>query len=399
MNNLNDMKFPKIFSHLCENNISNYNNKDDDDYVNIQSEDIYQSSDENDTHHSVLRLRNKDNLFDKNKFKEQTNMNSQLVQTSFNDGTTIPLENKQNNLNPKLKISKPINPLYCSIDEKKAVNKSMTFHINKNANNFQENSFEGNNYYQLKKDYMKQRKNNSNKVYEKNIPNKQQHNSFNTVFFDLNCCNKTIKDKIKLKTDIKKLIFNNNKDSYEDKCKMIKNINKHEMINRSSGHGMFLYNYNFRNNQRSVKNVQKRMQLDESDEQEKIQINLRKINWFGKKSNKRSVNIFFHKSFFKMTYEDYKELQKKNKEEKLKENKINYYIKQLYEKSSKWKEKIVKLKDKNNTKLNEKQKCKKTTYIIKERNDNNRNINPSTYLCDINQKNKVKVGGALIKTI
>jgi hypothetical protein len=398
MNNLNDMKFPKIFSHLCENNISNYNNKDDVDYVNIQSEDIYQSSDENDIHHSVLRHRNKEDLFETNKFKEQTNMNSQLVQTSFNDGT-IPLDNKQNNLSPKLKISKPINPLYCSIDEKNAVNKSMTFHINKNAINFKENSFEGNNYYQLKKDYMKQRKNNSNKVYEKNIPNKQLHNSFNTVFFDLNCCNKTIKDKIKLKTDIKKLIFNNNKDSYEDKCKMIKNINKHEMINRSSGHGMFLYNYNFRNNQRSMKNIQKRMQLDESDEQEKIQINLRKINWFGKKSNKGSVNIFFRKSFFKMTYEDYKELQKKNKEKKLKENKINYHIKQLYEKSSKWKEKIVKLKDKNNKKMNEKQKCEKIKYIIKERNDNNKNINPSTHLCNMNQKNKVKVEGALVKTI
>jgi hypothetical protein len=148
-----------------------------------------------------------------------------------------------------------------------------------------------------------------------------------------------------------------------------------------------------------MKNIQKRMQLDESDEQEKIQINLRKINWFGKKSNKGSVNIFFRKSFFKMTYEDYKELQKKNKEKKLKENKINYHIKQLYEKSSKWKEKIVKLKDKNNKKMNEKQKCEKTKYIIKERNDNNKNINPSTHLCNMNQKNKVKVEGALVKTI
>ena len=173
-------------------------------------------------------------------------------------------------------------------------------------------------------------------------------------------------------------------------------MTKNEMINRSSGHGMFLYNYNFRNNRRSMNNIHKRMNLDESNEQDKIQINLRKINWFGKQRNKRPVNILFHKTFLKMTFEDYKKLQTKNKEEQLKAKTINANTKQLYKKSSKRKEQVFKLKNKNNEKTNGKQSCEKIRYIISE--INNKINNARTHLYNINQKRK-QVEGTSVKTI
>ena len=89
---------------------------------------------------------------------------------------------------------------------------------------------------------------------------------------------------------------------------MIKNITKHEMITRSSGQGIFLYTNNFLNEQRSIRDINKQLQIEEMNEQDKMQINLRKNNVFDKKRQDKPIGVLFTKTFLKMTYDDYKNL-------------------------------------------------------------------------------------------
>jgi hypothetical protein len=247
----------------------------------------------------------------------------------------------------------------------------------------------------LHQGYMTRHEQFYSKLLEKNLYNKQHHDAFKTTHFDTSCFNKTTQDKIKLKTDIKKLIFNNNKETYEDRCKMIKNITKHEMMNRSSGQGMFLYTNNFRNEQRSIREINKQIQLEEMNDKHKMQINLRKTNVFDKKRNDKPIGIFFTKTFMKMTYDEYKNIQRKKVIEQFKEKEMNSQIKQLYG---------IKENGNNNTYDEScyKRKGKKIGKNIDNMGYmkdkvNSRGILPKTHLDNFNQIRDKRLEEALIK--
>ena len=416
MDNSHELKLPHIYTHGNDNNnnvldhhndaIENDNN-DDDDYVNIHTDNDNAISHRNDiqtdikhiihnrTHENVNTNCNNDNdVFLTDKIKEQPILTtSHVVQTSTTHAQTIPFNSLIINLKETPTLPKPINPLFFIINSTKPANKSMNFQMNpgliRTTDNDKETLLEES---LLPQGYMTKHEQFYSKLLEKNIYNKQHHDAFKATYFDTNCFNKTTRDKIKLKTDIKKLIFNNNKETYEDRCKMIKNINKHEMINRSSGQGMFLYTNNFRNEQRSIREMNKQLQIEEMNEQDKMQINLRKTNVFDKKRNDKPIGIFFTKTFLKMTYDDYKNLQRNKVIKQLQEKQFNSQIKQLYG-----------MTDNVNRTLNE--SCKRKRKHVKEievmgymkDNDNSRGIKPTTHLDNFNQIRDLRLEEALIK--
>ena len=164
-----------------------------------------------------------------------------------------------------------------------------------------------------------------------NMYNKQHHNSLKATTFE-DIFNKSDADRIKIKTDIKKLIFNNNKNSFEDNVKLIKDLTKNEMINRSSGKGMFLFNTNFRNDQRLYRYYKNKQLEKERNNRDLMSINLRKNNFLEVKKFDRSAEVFFARTFMKMTYEDYKIIQNEKQKQKKLHKMVNTKYQKMYEK-------------------------------------------------------------------
>ena len=71
-------------------------------------------------------------------------------------------------------------------------------------------------------------------MYEKNLFNKTHHNFLKSQNFE-GCSNKIAENKIKIRSDIKKIIFNNN-DNKENNINVNKNLNKSEKKQRSASH-------------------------------------------------------------------------------------------------------------------------------------------------------------------
>jgi hypothetical protein len=411
-NNSHEMKLPHIYTH---NNDVEVNVNDDNDY-DYDNEDttnrihndikhiIYNRTQDNTNGNGNSNSNSNGDVFLTDKIKEPiitataTTSPQQVAQISTH-AQTIPFNNLIINLKETPTLPKPINPLFFIINSTKPVNKTMNFQMNPGLIRTTDNDKEA--FHEettlsssLHQGYMTRHEQFYSKLLEKNLYNKQHHDAFKTTHFDTSCFNKTTQDKIKLKTDIKKLIFNNNKETYEDRCKMIKNITKHEMMNRSSGQGMFLYTNNFRNEQRSIREINKQIQLEEMNDKNKMQINLRKTNVFDKKRNDKPIGIFFTKTFLKMTYDEYKNIQRKKVIEQLKEKEMNSQIKQMYG---------IKENGNNNT---YDESCKRKGRRIGKDIDNmgymkdkvnSRGILPKTHLDNFNQIRDKRLEEALIK--
>ena len=396
-NNSHEVKLPHIYTHNNDVNDDNDDN-DNEDTTNLIHNDIKH----------IIYNRTQDNtnsngdVFLTDKIKEPiitttATTSPQHVAQISTHAQTIPFNNLIINLKETPTLPKPINPLFFIINSTKPVNKTMNFQMNPGLIRTTDNDKEAfhddtTSSTMLHQGYMTRHEQFYSKLLEKNLYNKQHHDAFKTTHFDVSCFNKTTQDKIKLKTDIKKLIFNNNKETYEDRCKMIKNITKHEMMNRSSGQGMFLYTNNFRNEQRSIREINKQIQIEEMNDKNKMQINLRKTNVFDKKRNDKPIGIFFTKTFLKMTYDEYKSIQRKKVIEQLKEKEMNSQIKQMYG-----------IKENGNKTYDE--GCKKRRKVGKDVDNmgymkdkvNSRGVLPKTYLDNFNQIRDKKLEVALIK--
>ena len=246
----------------------------------------------------------------------------------------VVLNNLIINIKENPTVPKSINPLFFIIngerpvDKEKCMNFNVNPHLKKNShlttsNSEKEEKKEDNIMLKIERE--------SEKLHEMNMYNKQHHNSLKATTFE-DIFNKSDADRIKIKTDIKKLIFNNNKNSFEDNVKLIKDLTKNEMINRSSGKGMFLFNTNFRNDQHLYRYYKNKQLEKERNNRDLMSINLRKNNFLEVKKFDRSAEVFFARTFMKMTYEDYKIIQNEKQKQKKLHKMVNTKYQKMYEK-------------------------------------------------------------------
>ena len=97
------------------------------------------------------------------------------------------------------------------------------------------------------------------------------------------------------------------------------------MINRSKGHGIF----KFRN---KIWEEKRKKFLDLQNEKDIMSINLRSSDLFGENNKiyNTSAQVFFNRTYMKMTYEDYKKIQDEKKRIKKLNDKLNMNIENLY---------------------------------------------------------------------
>ena len=343
------LKLPRINLPVIDDNIqnnqkninNNFDKETDLEYYENCLDDNNFSSNQTDMQNKISKQleKNRDkssnDLFLTDKIKEPlTSTRSNPTYTS-SQVQTVPLSNLIINLHETpTTVPKPINPMFFITNSEKPVSKNLNFKLNPGLIKTNDNDKEifSNDNYVSNKGYMTQHEKFLDKISERNLCNKQHHDAFKTFYFDTLCFNKTTNDKHKSLTDIKTIIFNNKNEHYEDKCKMIKNMTKNEMINRSIGRGMFLFHNNFRNEQKTIMALKNGIHLRETNDQEEMKINLKKTNFFDKKKSDRPLNVFFSRTFLKMTYEDYKKIQKQRMLKQLKEKEINWKYNNMYNK-------------------------------------------------------------------
>ena len=158
---------------------------------------------------------------------------------------------------------KPINPLFFIINGDKPIDKSKFINFRTNPSLFLNTSSNQKNYNTNINDAF-----NKNKI-DINILSKTP--KFST------CFNKICKDRSKLNYDIKKKIFNDKDASIEEKYKLLKDLQRNELMNRALGRGIFSCNKYFDDEKRAL-NLEKRKNFQKffEDSKEKMVINLRK---------------------------------------------------------------------------------------------------------------------------
>ena len=245
----------------------------------------------------------------------------------------VVLNNLIINIKENPTVPKSINPLFFIINGEKPVDKEKCMNFNVNPHLKKKSHLTTSNGKEEKKEdnIMLKLERESEKLHEMNMYNKQHHNSLKATTFE-DIFNKSDADRIKIKTDIKKLIFNNTSNSFEDNVKLIKDLTKNEMINRSSGKGMFLFNTNFRNDQHLFRYYKNKQLEKERNNRELMSINLRKNNFLEVKKFDRSAEVFFARTFMKMTYEDYKIIQNEKQKQKKIHKMVNTKYQKMYEK-------------------------------------------------------------------
>lgn len=177
--------------------------------------------------------------------------------------------------------------------------------------------------------YMKYIKDQFAQVKEKNM-SLIRHNSLNPSNF-INCFNNCMHNKLQVTPDIKNIIYNSSKSDYETRVKLIKNLIKTEMQNRSTGRGVFKTNYKVRTkniNKWKEQATQRRMEIEHNP----IIINLKKKEFFDQKVLDKSVDICFNRNFLRYDYDVYKADKEKKQIERNKNKEYHTNIAQLYHK-------------------------------------------------------------------
>ena len=165
-----------------------------------------------------------------------------------------------------------------------------------------------------------------------NLFNKTHHDFLKTYNFK-NCFNKPTDDKIKIISDVKKLIYHSKTNNIEENAKIIKQIERSEMMNRSLGHGIFKYRNKFEKERKNLWEKKKKEFIEDQNEEGKMNINLKKPNLFEEnKIYDRASQVFFTRTYMKMTYEDYKKIQEEKKNYKKLNDELNMKIERLYKK-------------------------------------------------------------------
>lgn len=299
-------------------------------------------------------LANSNDLFLTDKIREQYSNNNLAPPILFND-MIINMKEKPNG-------PKSINPLFFiingekNIDKEKCLNFQTNPHLLRTTKTFS-NMTEAS---KCSDNLMTLIEKENDKIHSQNIFNKQHHESLKTANLR-GVFNKASTDKVKLKTDLKKLIFNNNSNYYENNVKLIKDLTKNEMINRSSGKGIFLFNSNFRNDQHLLRSYKNEIRLQKLSKSNSLSINLRKNNFFEPKKYDNTAQVFFARTYMKMTYQDYKIIQEQKHQQKAQSTKYNKKFQKMYEK------KQIENKKSNNNILN-KMRDYKVEKSLKEAN-------------------------------
>lgn len=255
-----------------------------------------------------------------NRLKEEHNYeaftNPNILKPYYLNKLCIDIEEQQLN-NPK-----SINPLFFLINGWKKINKEKYRNIPVNYKTV--SSF---NLKNSDDDYMEYIQKQFDQLQQKKFIN-SFHESVKTTTF-LNCFNKCMKDKLKTKTDWKKVIFNNPKDKYETKVNLIKDIIKTEMTNRSIGKGIFNTHIKFKN--RRMSNWKEYVNEKKKENRENcLSIDLQKKECFGKKPLNKAAEVFFNRNFLRLTFDSYKQQKEEKEIEKKRTKEINLDFKKMY---------------------------------------------------------------------
>ena len=264
--------------------------------------------------------------------------NKSIIKVENGESVPIDFEKLVINLKDKTDQPKPINPLFFIINGEKPLNKEKMLNYKTNPQFFPTtipykdkiNNIKSNLIDKTKFSYMRKLEEENEMLHKINLFNKTHHDFLKTYNFK-NCFNKPTDDKIKIISDVKKLIFHSKTNNIEDNAKIIKQIERSEIINRSLGHGIFKYRNKFEKERKNL--WEKKKQEFIEDQKEKMNINLKKNNLFEEnKIYDRSSQVFFTRTYMKMTYEDYKKIQEEKKNYKKLNDELNMKIERLYKK-------------------------------------------------------------------
>ena len=227
------------------------------------------------------------------------------------------------NLKDEKNKPKPINPLFFVINGDKPIDKSKFINFRTNPSLFTSTMNKKNLMINLQ-DYFG-KKNNKTDI---NILSKTP--TFAT------CFNKACENKQKLNYDLKKTIFNDKNTVTEEKYRLLKDLQRNELMNRALGRGIFSCNKYFDDEKRALA-IQKRHEfeifLEES--KEKLAINLRTHEDFfdDKKKSYFDSQKFITRDYLPVVKDESKknEGNKEFKEiERLKPGRINRKVESLY---------------------------------------------------------------------
>ena len=257
-------------------------------------------------------------------------------------GETVPIDFEKLviNLKDKTDQPKPINPLFFIINGEKPLNKEKMINYKTNPQFFpttipykdKVNNIKSNLIDKTKFSYMKQFEEENEILHKINLFNKTHHDFLKNYNFK-NCFNKPTDDKIKIISDVKRLIYHSKTNNIEDNAKIIKQIERSEIINRSLGHGIFKYRNKFEKERKNLWEKKKKEFIEDQIEKGKMNINLKKPNLFEEnKVYDRASQVFFTRTYMKMTYEDYKKIQEERKNYKKLNDDLNMKIERLYKK-------------------------------------------------------------------
>ncbi len=218
------------------------------------------------------------------------------------------------NLSDKSNNPKPINPLFFIINEEKPKNKTKMINFRTNPSLYttfmnrrnhtidkKSTNLSKNKKIQKEFEYLNKSK---IKVINKSL-NLSNKSKFITSF------NKVAEDKPKLNYDVKKTIFNNPFTNIEDKYKILKDLQRNELMNRALGRGIFSCNKYFDDEKKAL-SIQRRKEFETffEDSKEKLMINLRtKYDFFDRKKSFPDSQNIITQDYLKFAKENYKQTQ------------------------------------------------------------------------------------------
>ena len=201
---------------------------------------------------------------------------------------------------------KPINPLFFIINGDKPVDKRKFINFRTNPSLFTATMKKKNSLKNLEEFFIPKNKKTDNNVYT-------QTPTFAT------CFNKICENKSKLTYDLKKTIFNDKNTVIEEKYKLLKDLQRNELMNRALGRGIFSCNKYFDEEKRALA-IQNRHAFEKylEESKDKLVINLRTHEDFfdDKKKSYIQSQKYLLRDYLPVAKDDYKKIEE-NKEFKL----------------------------------------------------------------------------------
>ena len=232
---------------------------------------------------------------------------------------------------------KPINPLFFVINGEKPIDKSKFINFRTNpslvTSIMKKLSSASASDLDIKKNLKKKQKSEAEFYRTKKNATDSMFNTTSRTPKFITCFNKAAKNKSKLTYDLKRTIFNDPYTNIEDKYKILKDLQRNELMNRALGRGIFSCNKNFDDEKKALA-IQRRKKFEEflEDSKEKMVINLRtNIDFFDdkKKSFPDSQKIIAH-DYLKLAKEEYKKTEGYKIIENMRNEEMKRKVENLY---------------------------------------------------------------------